>query len=214
MAASDPGAAAQHRAQGGAQSAPQRRQARAQAKVDALVQACAELILEEGPTTVTHRAVAERAQVSLASTTYYFTSLDQMIRAAGRRLVADWVRGATDVLQAVRAAGPVRDAHRRAEYVVRAVLPRGDDAVVRGHYEHLVGAGRSDDLAAGYAAARESFDTAIGQLLDELGVGELPAATAVALVDGAAVAALSEGREVRPHAQQLLTWSLNRPASP
>ncbi len=191
-----------------------RRQPRGQQKRNRLVQACAEVILTDGPTAVTHRAVAAHAEVSVAATTYYFQSLDDMMAAAGVLLVANWVRNADDVVAQARAlveTGPgAGDARTRAELLVRAVLPAGDDAVIRGHYEHLVGAGRSRSLAAGYAQARADFDGVIGQLLTVLDVTTLCPATVVALVDGAAVAALSEGRPVRPHAQTLLTPTLNR----
>jgi len=48
----------------------------------ALVTAAAELLVEGGFDTVRHRAVAERAGLPLASTTYYFDSLDELITAA------------------------------------------------------------------------------------------------------------------------------------
>lgn len=48
----------------------------------ALVSAAAELLAEGGFETVRHRAVARRAGLPLASTTYYFSSLDDLIAAA------------------------------------------------------------------------------------------------------------------------------------
>ncbi|NKE55886.1 TetR family transcriptional regulator [Lentzea sp. PSKA42] len=48
----------------------------------ALVEAAAELLVEGGFDAVRHRAVAERAGLPLASTTYYFDSLDELITAA------------------------------------------------------------------------------------------------------------------------------------
>jgi DNA-binding transcriptional regulator YbjK len=49
---------------------------------DALVSAAAELLCEGGFEAVRHRAVARRAGMPLASTTYYFSSLDNLIAAA------------------------------------------------------------------------------------------------------------------------------------
>lgn len=54
----------------------------------ALVQAAAELLCEGGFEAVTHRSVAERAGLPLASTTYYFTSLEELIEAAVEHLSA------------------------------------------------------------------------------------------------------------------------------
>ncbi len=48
----------------------------------ALVEAAATLLVEGGFDAVKHRAVAERAGLPLASTTYYFDSLDELIAAA------------------------------------------------------------------------------------------------------------------------------------
>ncbi|MEV0373754.1 TetR family transcriptional regulator [Streptomyces sp. NPDC050636] len=46
-----------------------------------------ELIVERGIEGLTHRVVAERADVSLSSTTYYFTDREAMIKAALERAV-------------------------------------------------------------------------------------------------------------------------------
>lgn len=48
----------------------------------ALVSAAAELLSEGGFEAVRHRAVAQRAGLPLASTTYYFSSLDELIAKA------------------------------------------------------------------------------------------------------------------------------------
>ncbi|EUA51731.1 bacterial regulatory s, tetR family protein [Mycobacterium xenopi 3993] len=48
----------------------------------ALVTAAAELLCEGGFEAVRHRAVAHRAGLPLASTTYYFSSLDELIASA------------------------------------------------------------------------------------------------------------------------------------
>ena len=48
----------------------------------ALVEAAADLLLEGGFDAVRHRSVATRADLPLASTTYYFESLDDLIAKA------------------------------------------------------------------------------------------------------------------------------------
>ena len=52
------------------------------ARRDAILQAAVELIGEQGPDALTHRAVAERAGVSLSATTYWFSSKDEIFRQA------------------------------------------------------------------------------------------------------------------------------------
>lgn len=51
--------------------------------------ATAKLIAEVGTAKITHRLVAERAGVSLGSTTRYFSSLDELITSALEKLAAE-----------------------------------------------------------------------------------------------------------------------------
>ncbi|OLT54212.1 TetR/AcrR family transcriptional regulator [Cellulosimicrobium sp. CUA-896] len=188
-----------------------RRQARGAARRDAIVHAAAHLILHEGPGAVTHRAVAARADVPLAATTYYFTGLDDLIAAAGQVVVDGWVQHARDAADRAgrRAAAP----HDAPAVLVDAVLPAADAAEVRGFYEHLVGAGRYPTLARAYAQGRDRLDAALGHVLDALDVDRVSPGVLVAVVDGAAVSALSEGRDVRALALRLVAELLEgRPA--
>jgi TetR/AcrR family transcriptional regulator, regulator of biofilm formation and stress response len=175
-------------------TAPDGRRARGDRRRADLVAAAAALVREHGPGAVSHRAVAARAGASLSATTYYFTDLDELVAAAGSALADDW---------AAHARASVRAKVAPAAALVDAVLPPGDDAAVRGHYEHLVGAGRVPALATAYAAGRADLDAAIA----ELGL-RWPAEALVALVDGAAVAALSEGRPVRAHVRGVVERAL------
>jgi TetR/AcrR family transcriptional regulator, regulator of biofilm formation and stress response len=55
---------------------------RGTARRDAILRAAVALIGEQGPDALTHRAVAERAGVSLSATTYWFSSKDEIFREA------------------------------------------------------------------------------------------------------------------------------------
>lgn len=225
---------------------PLRRQPRGAARRDAIVDAAAALVLELGPVALTHRTIAQRADVPLAATTYYFASLDDLVGAAGTRLAERWATHADGVVVAVtaelngasgtaelgevsgtaelgttdRTAGGAHavpsgegttrarpagrlSVERRCAVLVDAVLPAGGDRAVRGHYEHLVSAGRDEALAAAYASGRAGLDEAVTEIVDLLAVPVGPEIV-VAVVDGAAVSALSEGRDVRVHAELLL----------
>ncbi|MFI2702418.1 TetR/AcrR family transcriptional regulator [Cellulosimicrobium composti] len=185
-----------------------RRQARGVARREAIVRAAADLILREGPAAVTHRAVAARADVPLAATTYYFTGLDDLIGAAGEVIVAGWAEHARGAAE--RAARGGDRARLDAHVLVDAVLPPGGETEVRGFYEHLVGAGRYPALARAYGEGRQGLDDAIAQLLAVRGLGSVPPALVVAVVDGAAVSALSEGHDVRALAVQLVADLVGR----
>ncbi|ROS76699.1 TetR/AcrR family transcriptional regulator [Cellulomonas sp. PhB143] len=197
----DDGPAAPHRP---------RRQARGERRRAELVRAAADIILRDGPAALSHRAVAAEAGVPLASTTYYFDGLDEIVADAGALLSADWAAGATRQLGVAREAvgrGEVGDTsagrRRSAEILVDATLPVGDRTAVRGFYEQLVGAGRSVALESAYARGRVALDAALVELTAVLGVA--PAAPLlVAVIDGAAVTALAEGRDVRAFAIELV----------
>ncbi|GAB2562528.1 TetR/AcrR family transcriptional regulator [Leucobacter ruminantium] len=55
----------------------------------AILDAAAELIVENGPAAITHRAIAARAGVSLGSTTQYFASIDELREQALQRIADD-----------------------------------------------------------------------------------------------------------------------------
>lgn len=65
---------------------PRRRDPEARRR--AIVMAAAELVVERGPASLTHRAVATRAGVALGSTTQYFSSIDEL-RGAALQVLAD-----------------------------------------------------------------------------------------------------------------------------
>ena len=62
-------------------------------------------------------------------------------------------------------------------------------------------------VASAYQFGRVRLNIAVTTVLSEVGV-ELPAEVVIALVDGAAVSALSEGRDVRETAIALLESAL------
>lgn len=79
----------------------------------ALVCAAAELLCEGGFEAVRHRAVADRAGLPLASTTYYFSSLDDLIETAvdhlGTAEVADLRARVADLPRRRRGAEAAAD---------------------------------------------------------------------------------------------------------
>lgn len=62
-------------------------QARGRRRRATLLSAAVDLLTEGGFAAVTHRAVAQRARLPLAATTYYFTSRDQLLAEAFAQLV-------------------------------------------------------------------------------------------------------------------------------
>ncbi|SFN44047.1 transcriptional regulator, TetR family [Pseudonocardia ammonioxydans] len=155
-----------------------------------LVAAAAELLAEGGFEAIRHRAVAERAGVPLAATTYYFSSLDELVGAGLDRL-------AREELADARACLDVRDDPH--EIVLDLLLgPRsraeGLDAVLR-RFERLIGSGRRPFLAGLLRDQRVEFDALLDEALTRV-TGRRPAPGEVrrvtALVDGVVLTALIE----------------------
>lgn len=156
-----------------------------------LIEAAGALLLEGGFDAVRHRAVAERAQLPLASTTYYFGSLDDlMAEAAGYicRHDEDAISARCEALPRRRRGGSAT-ADALAEVFVG---PQTTIEELAARYEMIT-------LAARYPRLREVVvDRQIvlstrhsdvldksGRLADPVHVGQL-----IALEDGAVVGAL------------------------
>ena len=75
------------------------RQARGERRRQAILEAALRLISERGVDAVSHRAVAEEAGVPLASTTYYFESLDELLEGALRLFVDEEAARLTELAE-------------------------------------------------------------------------------------------------------------------
>ena len=160
----------------------------------ALVAAAAELLRTGGFEAVRHRAVAEKAGLPLASTTYYFASLDDLVVAAvehsGRAELAE-VRAELEALPPGAGLDDV------AELVLDQLLGResrrSPEAVIL-RYERFVGAGRRPYLAPLMREMRAEFDALLVAVLGRAGVtlDHRALMRLVALVDGTVVNSLIE----------------------
>ena len=162
-----------------------------------------------------HRAVAARAGVPLAATTYYFSSLDDLVEAALASVADAWLAAAQAVVD--RLPARVDDAPTLAGALVDAVLggPAHPDAAVLTMYERFLQAGRSPHL--------RSVVMAYGARLDDLLLALLrrgaPAADegavrrVLAALDGTVLRALAEGRPVGPAARAAVLPLLPVPPS-
>ena len=79
-----------------------------------------------------------------------------------------------------------------------------DDSVnPAAHYMQLLAASESEDVTEAYLNGRVQLDQAVGRILKHAGV-DMPSHIVGVVVDGAAVTAVSEGRDVRELAAELL----------
>lgn len=78
--------------------------------------------------------------------------------------------------------------------ILRATLPSDEEML--GHYLQLVAAGQSAPVRTSYRTGRDRLNAAVTRVLRQVGVAH-SAELVIAVVDGACVSALSEGRDVR-----------------
>ena len=160
----------------------------------ALVAAAAELLLEGGFDAVRHRSVATRADLPLASTTYYFESLEDLIARAVE------FSGNAELEAMRRRVGEVSHRRRGAEATVDLVLDLliGPDEGTRGQliarYERSVASARHPELREVQLRLRAQLDDLLADVLrrSDRSVRQEQLRRLVAVVDGAVVAALSE----------------------
>jgi len=180
------------------------RQDRSRRRRDALLRATIELLGESGAKSVTHRAVAERAGVPLASTTYYFRSVQQLIEEALKLHVAERVaelQGLAAAALGAAGASAQDIAERLAELLAAAPRP-----ILVAQYQLYLEAGRNPALQPAVAEALAAFEGLTAGVLAALGARE-PEETAeafVALLDGFALHRLARPRDPAREAAALV----------
>ncbi|OBK74494.1 TetR/AcrR family transcriptional regulator [Mycobacterium sp. 1274761.0] len=171
----------------------------------ALVTAAAELLCEGGFEAVRHRAVAKRAGLPLAATTYYFSSLDDLIVKAVEHI------GALEAQQLRERVAGLSRRRRGAEATVDVLVDLlvGDDPCVGddpdtqvseeliSRYERYIACARQPALREVQRRVLQQRTDAVAKVVERCGRtlrGELVPAL-VCAVDGAVVAALVDDGE-------------------
>jgi DNA-binding transcriptional regulator YbjK len=165
----------------------------------ALVEAAAALLVEGGFDAVRHRAVAERAGLPLASTTYYFSSLDDLVTAAVEHSSrAELARGRQRLDELV-----IRQ--RSPDTLVELVLDlllgpesERDAESVLSRYERLIATGRRPYLGPLTRALGAELRHLLKEILTRSGadVDDRRVEQLISLVDGAVLNAFIE---INPH---------------
>jgi DNA-binding transcriptional regulator YbjK len=157
-----------------------------------LVEAAAALVLQRGLGALTHRAVASRAHLPLASTTYYFASVEELRDEALRHLNDGWVSRAAAVLDGL-------PPHLTKDEAVHAVI----DVVAGGtpreqllpQYERYLEAARHARLRPLVIDLNARFIELVQEILRRAALPAEPddARLVLAVADGSVVTALAEG---------------------
>lgn len=160
----------------------------------ALVRAAADLLCEGGFEAVRHRAVANRAGLPLASTTYYFASLDDLIVAAVEHIgmvEAAKMHSRVEALSR-RRRGPESTAEALVDLLVDDTPgQRGGDQLIS-RYERYVACARQPGLRDVQRRLLRQRAEAVGEVVERSGrsVRSEMLAALVCAVDGAVVSAL------------------------
>jgi DNA-binding transcriptional regulator YbjK len=175
----------------------------------ALVSAAAELLCEGGFDAVRHRAVARRAGVPLASTTYYFSSLDELITKAVEHIgarEAEQLRARVAALSRRR-----RGAESTAELLVDLLVGDAPGARVTeqliSRYERYIACARQPGLRDIQRRILQQRTDAVVEVVERSGRAVRPEqlTALICAVDGAVVAALvGEGDGPREAARATL----------
>lgn len=168
------------------------RYARGAQRRHALVSAAAELVIEEGLAALSHRAVARRAGLPLASTTYYFDSADDLRDEALNHLGEAWATQARAVVDALPAHIDHVQAARAVSSIIGADAPSQQMLVM---YERYLDAGRHPRPRLLVAAWNAHLKELVRQVLlrAAIPVEDDTVGLVLALADGVAVTALAEG---------------------
>jgi len=156
-----------------------------------ILAATVEVIAEDGIAGLTHRAVAARADVSLAATTYYFASKDELLREALRGLAAEEA-------QQLRAAEQALSPQERAD--ARAVAARiahvlANQSRVGAKYELYLAAAREPEVRRDALSWIAAFTDLAGAVVP----GPWAARALVAAVDGLVLHHLATAGAVDEH---------------
>lgn len=162
----------------------------------ALVEAAAKLLIEGGFDAIRHRAVAERAGLPLASTTYYFGSLEELVTAAVEHHANGELETGRRRLEELATRN--RGVQATVDLVLEMLLgpesgdPEADAEAVLLRYERLVATGRRPYLRPLMRTLSAQLNELLTEIFARSGtpVDEAELERLVALVDGAVVNAL------------------------
>lgn len=162
-----------------------------------LLTAAGALLMEQGFSAMSHRAVAQRAELPLSATTYYFATLDELLEQALTSLAEQWFSAALAVVDGLPARLQGVPQIARAVLAVATLAPveTADTEALLTVYGRYLEAARQPRLRPIIAAYNTRVEGLISEILSRGGLRDEPqdAALVLAVVDGALLRALGEG---------------------
>jgi DNA-binding transcriptional regulator YbjK len=168
-------------------------QNRSRVRRDELLDAAIVLFAEGGPRGITYRAVAAKAGLAPATTTYYFKSIDELIAAALDRHIENWL----SVFHSITSI-PLEEeiGFDDVAGLVAGIFSVRPAEVVALNISIYVAATRTPELRPKAAEAAEAFVTIAEKMLQHLGMvgADELARSLVMILAGSTLGRLSEQR--------------------
>jgi DNA-binding transcriptional regulator YbjK len=180
-------------------------QDRSRQRRDGLLDAAIALFAEGGEQAITHRAVAARAGVAPATTTYYFGSIQALVEEALSRHVETWLRDLRALASMPAPPAGLLDAPGLTDLIAAAFALRTTE-VVHTQLAVYLAASRSEGLRPLAAEALGEFEALAARVLAGYGVREpdVVAGSVVAVIGGSALRRLSGRYDDHAEAAALL----------
>lgn len=162
-------------------------QERSRQRREELLAAAIELFAEGGARSVTHRAVARRAGLPPATTTYYFASIDELLSEALREHMAQW-RSDLDTLAGLDTSGPAIDIENLSDTIAAVFAVRGPETAALELAIYLA-ATKSPELRDEATEALRALERLVAGWLVRLGIpgADLLAPAMIAVFAGVAL---------------------------
>jgi DNA-binding transcriptional regulator YbjK len=168
------------------EDASQRRRATGNARRLLLLQTTLRLIADEGIDSVSHRSVAEAAGVPLGSTTYWFSSRQDMLREALEHFARLEIETLRERLGSI--LGRRLSRRRLVDEFTELLLPQLGEQRWRtvAQYAFMQEAARQPELEAVCREWSQAWEEALSELFDSLGAPspQLEARMFLAMLDG------------------------------
>lgn len=168
--------------------------ARGEHRKQQLLEAAGDVLMEHGFAALSHRSVAQRADLPLSATTYYFTSLDELLEGAVRHVARSWLTSARDVVASLppTLSSPEQLAAALLQVATLGTAEHGSAVTL---YDRYLEAARHPGLRPVIAGYDEEMQALVVEVLHRGGVtaSTLTARLVLAVVDGALLRALAEG---------------------
>lgn len=182
-------------------------QERSRQRRDALLEAAVRVFAEGGIRAVTHRAVAAEAGLPLAATTYYFASIQELVRDAIRHHVTSWIGSLQQLTDAPLDLADLADLGDTARVIDVVFTARGSAAagLELSLYLH---AARDPELRGEASAALDALEGFMAKVLQRAGVPGPEQLVAAITAQLAGVAIRRQSREDEQAEAQYLALAL------